>query len=117
VHHAVNPEYLDRNYGGVMMLFDHLFGTYQRELVESPPRYGLVKQIESHNPFRIAFNEWLNIAKDLRHVKSMRHALGHLFAPPGWSPDGYGMTSKRIRARAGLSTRKKKTRLRPSEGA
>jgi sterol desaturase/sphingolipid hydroxylase (fatty acid hydroxylase superfamily) len=111
VHHAVNPEYLDRNYGGVIMLFDHLFGTYQREHAESPPRYGLVKQIESHNPFRIVFNEWINIAKDLRRVKSIRDALGHLFAPPGWTPDGCGMTSKRIRALAGLSIRKKKARL------
>jgi sterol desaturase/sphingolipid hydroxylase (fatty acid hydroxylase superfamily) len=116
VHHAVNAEYLDRNYGGVIMLFDHLFGTYQRELKASPPRYGLVKQIESHNPFRIAFNEWLNIAKDLRQAKSTREVLGHLFAPPGWTADGYGMTSKRIRALAGLSKRKRKPKYRFSEG-
>jgi sterol desaturase/sphingolipid hydroxylase (fatty acid hydroxylase superfamily) len=100
VHHAVNAVYLDRNYGGVVVIFDHLFGTYQRELDHAPPRYGLVKQIHSHNPFRIAFNEWLGIARDLRRAKSNREVLGHLFAPPGWSPNGRGMTSKRIRALA-----------------
>jgi sterol desaturase/sphingolipid hydroxylase (fatty acid hydroxylase superfamily) len=103
VHHAVNPDYLDRNYGGVIMLFDHLFGTYQRELETLPPRYGLVKQIESHNPFRIALNEWFNIARDLRQAKSVRQVLGYLFAPPGWTADGYGLTSKRIKALHGLT--------------
>jgi sterol desaturase/sphingolipid hydroxylase (fatty acid hydroxylase superfamily) len=100
VHHAVNPIYLDRNYGGVIMLFDHVFGTYQRELAANPPRYGLVKQIESHNPFRIALNEWWQITKDLRASASFKQALGYLFAAPGWRPDGFGMTSSRIRALA-----------------
>jgi sterol desaturase/sphingolipid hydroxylase (fatty acid hydroxylase superfamily) len=117
VHHAVNAEYLDRNYGGVIMLFDHLFGTYQRELNTSPPRYGLVKQIESHNPIRIALNEWFSIAKDLRQAKSIREVFGYLFAPPGWTADGCGMTSKRIRALAGLSNRKMKPKHQFSEGA
>jgi sterol desaturase/sphingolipid hydroxylase (fatty acid hydroxylase superfamily) len=100
VHHAVNAEYLDRNYGGVIMLFDHLFGTYQRELPHIAPRYGLVKPLDSHNPFRIAFHEWINIARDLRSAKSIREILGRLFAPPGWSPTGDGLTSERIRAQA-----------------
>ncbi len=104
VHHGVNPEYLDRNYGGVLMVFDHLFGTYQHELAESPPCYGLVKQINSYNPFRIAFNEWLNIFQDLRRATSLKVAFGYLFAPPGWSPDKKGMTSKQIRALAQAST-------------
>jgi sterol desaturase/sphingolipid hydroxylase (fatty acid hydroxylase superfamily) len=115
VHHAINPVYLDRNHGGVIMLFDHLFGTYEAERSNEPPRYGLVKQIESHNPFRIAFNEWIAIARDLRGVKKIRDAAGYLFAAPGWAPDGHGMTSERIRAFSRSHTPHKKTGLQRHE--
>jgi sterol desaturase/sphingolipid hydroxylase (fatty acid hydroxylase superfamily) len=97
VHHAINPIYLDRNYGGVIVLFDHLFGTYEAERCDEPTRYGLVKQIESHNPFRIAFNEWLGIAKDLSRSRSFREVTGFLFGRPGWSPSGKGQTSADLR--------------------
>ena len=54
-YHASNPRYLDRNYAGVLMVWDRLFGTFVAERDEEPPRYGIVKNIESFNPIRIAF--------------------------------------------------------------
>jgi sterol desaturase/sphingolipid hydroxylase (fatty acid hydroxylase superfamily) len=98
VHHAVNQRYLDRNYGGVLIVFDRLFGTFSEERADDAPRYGLVKPIQSHNPFRIAFHEWARIVDDVRHAKRARDVLGYLFAAPGWQPDGKGVTSSDIRA-------------------
>lgn len=105
VHHAINPQYLDSNYGGVIMLFDHWFGTYVAERADDKPQYGLVKQINSHNPLRIALNEWLALALDVRHARSIRDVAGYLFAPPGWQPDGNGTTTEHIRAREGLAAK------------
>ena len=66
VHHARNPEYLDANYGGVLIVFDRLFGTYIAERADVPCDYGLVSHAEStHNPIRINFEPWIGLAKDL----------------------------------------------------
>jgi sterol desaturase/sphingolipid hydroxylase (fatty acid hydroxylase superfamily) len=100
VHHATNPRYLDSNYGGIVMLYDHLFGTYVAERVDDAPRYGLVTPIHSNNPLRIAFNEWFAIARDVRSARSLREVIGYLFAAPGWRPDGKGLTTARLREAA-----------------
>ncbi len=97
VHHARNPRYLDRNYAGILIVWDRLFGTFQPELEEEPCRYGVVKNLATFNILRVAFHEWAAIAGDL--VRQPRHALGWLFGPPGWSPDGSRETSDQIRAR------------------
>jgi sterol desaturase/sphingolipid hydroxylase (fatty acid hydroxylase superfamily) len=99
VHHAVNPRYLDANYGGVLIVWDRLFGSFAPELASDPPRYGIVKNISTYNPLRIAFHEWAAIARDLRGARSLREAVGYLFGPPGWSPDGSRLTSAMIQAR------------------
>ena len=104
-HHATNPQYLDTNYGGVTMIFDHLFGTYVTEKADDPCQYGLVHQIGSNNPLIIVFNEWKNIAQDLRHSKTLLDVLGYLFKPPGWAPDGGGLTSVQIKTMAKQTTR------------
>jgi sterol desaturase/sphingolipid hydroxylase (fatty acid hydroxylase superfamily) len=96
VHHARNPRYLDRNYAGILIIWDRLFGTFQAELDEEPCRYGLVKNLATFNILRVAFHEWAAIGQDL--VRAPRHALGWLFGPPGWSPDGSRQTSAQIRA-------------------
>ena len=98
VHHAANPRYLDRNYAGVLMVWDRLFGTYAAEREDDPPAYGIVKNIHTFNPLRIAFHEWLDIARDLRGARSLREAAGLVFGAPGWRADGGGQTSERIRA-------------------
>ena len=98
VHHASNPRYLDRNYAGVLMLWDRLFGTFVEERDVEPVSYGIVKNIHTYNPIRIAFHEWAAIVRDLIAAHSWREAIGVVFGPPGWRPGGRGPTSKNIRS-------------------
>ncbi len=83
VHHGSNPEYLDCNYGGVLMIFDRLFGTYVEERADLPQRYGLATPLLTYNPLRIAFHEWINLARDLRDARSALDICRALFSPPG----------------------------------
>jgi sterol desaturase/sphingolipid hydroxylase (fatty acid hydroxylase superfamily) len=83
VHHASNPEYLDRNYGGVLIVFDRLFGTLAVERDDVPCRYGLVHPLHSWNPIRIAFHEWAALVRDLWRAKGWRVRYDALFGPPG----------------------------------
>ena len=108
VHHARNPRYLDRNYAGILIVWDKLFGTFQPELDEEKPRYGIVKNLSNFNILRVAFHEWGGIAKDLAGSRSLREVGGYLFGPPGWSPDGSRDTSATLRAQweAGQAAKK-----------
>jgi hypothetical protein len=99
VHHATNARYLDANYAGIFIIWDKLFGTFVPEQNADPVRYGLVHNISTFNPLRIAFHEWAGIATDVWKSKSIAQALGYLFAPPGWSPDGSRDTSASLKAR------------------
>jgi sterol desaturase/sphingolipid hydroxylase (fatty acid hydroxylase superfamily) len=103
VHHAVNPIYLDRNYGGVVILFDRWFGTFAEERAEEPCRYGLVDPNPSHNPFVVALREWARLARDLVRARSWRQRLGYTFGAPGWKPGGAGHTTAELRRAAGLA--------------
>ena len=85
-HHASNPIYLDRNYGGITMIFDRLFGTYQPEVAEEPCRYGLVHPLTSNNPLRIAFHEWIALGRDVIRGRTWRERFMRAFGPPGWEP-------------------------------
>jgi len=100
VHHASNGIYLDRNYAGVLMVWDRWFGTFVQENDAEVPHYGIVKNIETHNPLGIAFHEWRTMARDVAASRSLREAIGVVFGPPGWRSDGSGLTSKNIRAAA-----------------
>jgi sterol desaturase/sphingolipid hydroxylase (fatty acid hydroxylase superfamily) len=97
VHHAINPRYLDRNFGGVLIVWDRLFGSFAQEITADPPRYGIVHQLETFNPLKIAFLEWLAILADLRTAGTWRERWLYLFRPPGWSADGSRATSRSIR--------------------
>jgi len=89
VHHASNPGYLDANYAGVLMLWDRLFGTFVAERREEPPRYGIVHNLGTFNPIRIALHEYAGIGRDLvRRDLSWGQRFGYLFGPPGWRHDG-----------------------------
>lgn len=101
VHHGRNARYLDRNHGGILIVWDRLFGTFEPEI--ETPDYGLTKNLETFNPIRIAFHEWVAIARDAAKARSVRDALGFVFGPPGWAPDGKGQTSKVLRERASTS--------------
>lgn len=109
VHHATNLEYLDANYGGTLLIFDRLFGTYIPERDGVPIQYGLVKRITSTNALWLCLHEWVAIGRDVgRALKAGRPvvALGHLFAPPGWAPDGKGCTTEDMRRMASLANEK-----------
>lgn len=102
VHHAANLDYLDANYGGVLIIFDRLFGTCTVERDDEPCRYGLVKPLTTNNPLIIDFHEWAALARDLWQASTAREWLFYCFGPPGWRPDGTGMTTEALR-RAALS--------------
>jgi sterol desaturase/sphingolipid hydroxylase (fatty acid hydroxylase superfamily) len=96
VHHGSDIKYLDRNHGGILIIWDRIFGTFQEE--EERPRYGLTKNISTFNPLRIATHEWVDMWRDIRRPLSWRARLGYLFGPPGWSHDGSRKTSEQLRA-------------------
>jgi hypothetical protein len=104
VHHAANLDYLDANYGGVLIVFDRLFGTYRAEREDLPCRYGLVEPMRGHNPLRIEFQQWLALGHDLLRARSLRAFFGLLAMPPGWNPHGAGHTTAELRARAGAAS-------------
>ncbi|CAL2086552.1 sterol desaturase family protein [Tenacibaculum sp. 190524A05c] len=96
VHHATNPQYLDRNHAGIFIIWDKLFGTFEPEVEK--PVYGLVKNIETHNPIKVAFIEWYNMLKDVfRSNTSIGKRLQYLLKPPGWKHDGTGILSTDLR--------------------
>jgi hypothetical protein len=97
VHHARNPRYLDRNYGGILIIWDRLFGTYEPESTDEPCRYGVVKNLGDFNILRVAFHEWVAMGQDLARSRSLHDALGYVFGPPGWSPDGSRETFDEIK--------------------
>lgn len=104
VHHASNLPYLDANYGGVLVIFDRLFGTYVPERDDEPCIYGLVKPVRSYNPLVVEFAQWTALARDVFNAKSISSALGYIWRPPGWSPEGPGETTEAMRAAAGLTS-------------
>jgi sterol desaturase/sphingolipid hydroxylase (fatty acid hydroxylase superfamily) len=82
VHHASNGEYLDRNYGGILIIWDRLFGTFAQEQPQIAVKYGLVHPIKSVNPLKIVFHEWFSIASDVSRARSWRERLRQLFGRP-----------------------------------
>lgn len=85
VHHGSNPQYLDKNMGMVLIVWDRLFGTFAEEREEV--RYGLTKAIAAHHPVKVVFHEWQDIVRDLRKPAPFWAKLMYLFGPPGWSHD------------------------------
>ncbi|SCL29100.1 Sterol desaturase/sphingolipid hydroxylase, fatty acid hydroxylase superfamily [Micromonospora rhizosphaerae] len=84
VHHGANAEYLDRNYAGILIIWDRLFGTFEPE--RAAVSYGLTKNINTYNPLRVATHEYASIWADVRTATSWRHRLGYLLGRPGWQP-------------------------------
>jgi sterol desaturase/sphingolipid hydroxylase (fatty acid hydroxylase superfamily) len=95
VHHGRNVEYLDRNYGGILIVFDRLFGSFEPE--RAAVDYGLTKNLDSFNPIVVAFHDWQAMIRQLRSARSWREALGYVFQPPGWSPNGESLTARQMR--------------------
>jgi sterol desaturase/sphingolipid hydroxylase (fatty acid hydroxylase superfamily) len=99
VHHATNPQYLDRNYAGVFIVWDRLFGTFIEERADDKPRYGIVRNLGSFNLLWAAFHEWVGIAKDVWAAPGWRAKLDYMIKPPGWSHDGSRDTSETLKQR------------------
>lgn len=100
VHHAANLAYLDANYGSTLIIFDRIFGTFVAERVDEPCRYGLVTPLASNNPLVIDSHEWASLIRDLWRARSLGAWIGHLFGPPGWRPNGEGLTTAALRRAA-----------------
>lgn len=82
VHHGSNAEYLDTNYGGVLIVFDRLFGTFAEERADDPVVYGLTKKLESNNPITINLHEWRNLLRDVMAARSAREVWRASFGRP-----------------------------------
>lgn len=99
-HHGRNPRYLDCNYAGVFIVWDKVFGTFVPEQDHDRPDYGLVHNIGTFNPLRVAFHEWVSIFKDMTQPGlTPRQRLLYAVAPPGYSHDGSRDSSETIRAK------------------
>lgn len=83
VHHGSNRQYLDRNHGSILILWDRLFGTFEEE--DEPVVYGLTRNIESHNPVTIATHEWRDIAVDVARSRTWSERFSYLLRGPGWA--------------------------------
>ena len=84
VHHGMDQLYLDKNYGGIFIIWDRLFGSFQAEVFR--PHYGLTKQVDTFNIWNLQIREYVAIARDCRSATRLRDRLGYVFGPPGWVP-------------------------------
>lgn len=89
VHHAINPEYLDKNHGQIFIIWDHLFGTYQEELDTIPAVFGITRPAQTWNPFRINFQHLWLLISDAWRAKNWKDKLSIWFKPTGWRPENF----------------------------
>lgn len=92
VHHGSNRKYLDKNYGGILMVWDKLFGTFERE--NEKVVYGLTKNINTNNPIKINFIEYVHIWNDVKKCRNVKDALRIIFGNLTWRPDYFKTKSK-----------------------
>ena len=98
VHHGSNPRYLDRNYGGILIVWDRLFGTFEPESAGEPVVYGLTKDISTYNPLRIATHEYAALVRDVAATRGLWRRAGRLVRPPGWAPAGAAAEAAEVAA-------------------
>jgi sterol desaturase/sphingolipid hydroxylase (fatty acid hydroxylase superfamily) len=94
VHHAKNPIYLDKNYAGIFIIWDRLFGTFESESESEPVVFGITEDIDTYNPLKIAFHEFAATYRDVLRARSWKARLHYVVGPPGWKEDESG---KRVR--------------------
>ena len=102
VHHASNVRYLDRNHGGVLIVWDRLFGTFSEERDDDPVVYGLTTNIDSDNPWTVLSHEYRAIWRDLQQARNWDERLRTLFLAPGWSARGPDKRAAVLREQAGM---------------
>ena len=86
IHHAINPIYIDKNYGGILIIWDKLFGTFQEELPDVKPVYGLTRPVQTWNPIKINFLHISLLIQDAWHTASVWDKFRIWFMPTGWRP-------------------------------
>ena len=86
VHHAINDEYIDKNYGQILIVWDKIFGTFQAELKSVPPIYGTLKQANTWNPILINYKYFLHLLRDAWRTKNLIDKIKIWFMPTGWRP-------------------------------
>ena len=84
VHHGSNPEYIDKNYGNLLIIWDRMFGTFEPERAEVV--YGLRTNVATFNPFKITALDWIALFGKMRSASSWREAMAYFFGPPDWQP-------------------------------
>ena len=89
VHHAINPEYMDKNHSQVFIIWDKLFGTFQEELPNVPAVFGITRPAETWNPFKINFQHLWVLIKDAWRAEKFTDKLKIWFMPTGWRPEGF----------------------------
>ncbi len=94
VHHSQNLEYMDKNHGGILNIFDRMFGTWKELDDKIDTKFGVTHPPNSYNPVIILTHEFKDIWKDVKKAKSINEKFMYIFGPPGWSPDGSTLTVK-----------------------
>lgn len=100
VHHGTNIKYLDRNYGGVFILFDRWLGTYEPE--DERPTYGVRKNPATSNVLKTQFGEFAALWRDVAAAPTLRDKFNYVIKPPGWRHDGQPETSEWLRLQSPL---------------
>ena len=85
VHHGSDPEYLDKNYGGILIVWDRLFGTFQPETHR--PTYGLTHPVNTYNLIKLQYGDYADLWRDVKNAPDFRTRVNYLFKPPGWTPE------------------------------
>ena len=88
VHHGSNGIYIDKNYAGILIIWDRMFGTFQEEREDTPVKYGLVHDIKTYNLFKVIFHELAHLMHESWNAKGLKNKLVWIFGPPEWTPDG-----------------------------
>ncbi len=89
VHHAINPEYIDKNHAQIFIFWDKLFGTFQEELDSVPPVFGITRPAQTWNPFRINFQHLWLLITDAWRTDNWKDKLTIWFKPTGWRPENF----------------------------
>jgi hypothetical protein len=84
VHHGRDPEYLDTNYGGILIIWDRMFGTFAAE--RQRPSYGLTHPVDTYHLLRLQYGDYVQMVRDVRSADAWRDKIGHVLGPPGWTP-------------------------------
>lgn len=97
VHHGANVQYLDKNYGGTLIVWDRLFSSFCEE--NETVKFGIPNQLTTFNPIVASIHGWLELARDVIAAKGVKNRLAYLYMPPGWAPDGKSDTTKQQQRR------------------